>query len=163
MDDAFDCFYRRHLPLIFAAALAKTADRSQAEDMVQETMLRAWRHFPSLAERDVNGQRGWLLTTLRHRAIEEWRRQGPGTVSEEATVPSEGPAVPSVELGLDVARVLARLPDTERELVVLRYFHQLNSRDIGEVLGMPEGTVRRKLAEIRAALAEQLAEWRDNG
>ena len=163
MDDAFDCFYRKHLPLIFAAALAKTADRGHAEDLVQETMLRAWRHFTLLAERDVNGQRAWLLTALRHRAIEEWRRQETRAVSEETVIPSGGPAIPSVELGLDVARALSKLPDTERELVVLRYFHQLNSRDIGEVLGMPEGTVRRKLAEIRAALAKQLDEWRDIG
>ncbi len=163
MDDAFDCFHRKHLPLIFAAALAKTADRGHAEDLVQETMLRAWRHFTLLAERDVNGQRAWLLTALRHRAIEEWRRQETRAVSEEPAIPSGGPTVPPVELGLDVARALARLPDTERELVVLRYFHQLNSRDIGEVMGMPEGTVRRKLAEIRAALAEQLNEWRDTG
>ena len=163
MDDAFDCFYRKHLPLIFAAALAKTADRGHAEDLVQETMLRAWRHFTLLAKRDVNGQRAWLLTALRHRAIEEWRRQETRAVSEGAAGTSEGPTILPIELGLDVAKALSRLPDVERELVVLRYFHQLNSRDIGEVLGMPEGTVRRKLAEIRAALAKQLDEWRDIG
>ena len=155
MADTFDSFYRTHLPLIFAAALAKTADRTHAEDLVQETMLRAWRHFTILEQRDVNGQRAWLLTALRHRAIEEWRRQ-------ETPIFSEEPAAQPIELSLDIARSLSQLPDTEREIVILRYFHQLSSRDIGEILGMPEGTVRRKLAETRLVLSKQLDAWRDN-
>lgn len=156
-NDPFDRFYKRHFPLVWAAALARTADRCAAGDLVQETMLRAWRHFPTLSGRDDDGQRAWLLTALRHRQIEAWRRQRPTADETEASV-----ADSDLPLRLDVARALAAMDETDRELVVLRYFAQCDSPEIGRILGMPEGTVRRRLAEARSELARRLAAWEND-
>lgn len=155
MDTApFDAFYRRHFPLVWAAALARTADRCAAGDLVQETMLRAWRHFDTLSERDHDGQRAWLLTALRHRQIEAWRRQHPTALEAEGSVVES-----DLPLRLDVARALAAMEATDRDLVVLRYFQQCDSPEIGRILGMPEGTVRRRLSQARTELAKRLAAW----
>ena len=153
-NDPFDRFYKRHFPLVWAAALARTADRCAAGDLVQETMLRAWRHFETLSGRDDDGQRAWLLMSLRHRQIEAWRRQHPTAPEVEARA-----AESDTPLRLDVARALARMDETDRELVVLRYFMQCDSPEIGRILGMPEGTVRRRLGEARAELAQRLSAW----
>jgi RNA polymerase sigma-70 factor (ECF subfamily) len=61
----------------------------------------------------------------------------------------------------DIDAALARLREVEREVVVLRYFCGLNSREIGEVLEMAEATVRSHLTKARRQLARDLADWND--
>ena len=157
MDEAFDRFYQRHLSLVRATALAKTGDPSQADDLTQETMLRAWRAFESLKNRDDAGQRAWLLTALRHRAVEAWRRSKPEEPLSETLTETEG----DTALKLDVARALSTLSDSDRELIVLRYFEGCDATEIGSILSLPPGTVRRKLGEARTRLERALQDWRD--
>lgn len=156
MDDAFDRFYQRHLALVRATALAKTGDPGRADDLAQETMLRAWKAFDTLRERDDAGQRAWLLTALRHRAIEAWRRTRP----EEPLSPALRQRCPETTLPIDVARALATLCDDDRELIVLRYFEACDATEIGAILNLPPGTVRRRLGEVRHRLERALDAWR---
>ncbi len=157
MQERFDAFYQQHLPLVFATALARCQNRTQAEDLAQETLLRAWRHFDTLRERDVNAQRAWLLRTLRHRAIEAWRQQRPECPTKADLAEDLTPSA----LRLDVIAALGQLELADREIVVLRYFLDLSSREIADVVGLPDGTVRRRLAQCRTRLAACLADWRD--
>jgi RNA polymerase sigma-70 factor (ECF subfamily) len=163
MEERFDAFYLQHLPLVFAAALARCQNRTQAEDLAQETLLRAWRHFGMLRQRDLNAQRAWLLRTLRHRAIESWRQQRPECADRMECAGTIGFAEDGTlsALRLDVLEALGQLTPADREIVVLRYFIDLSSRDIAVVVGLPDGTVRRRLAECRTRLADCLADWRD--
>ena len=162
----FDAFYRSHLRLVYAMALARGLPFCTAEDLTQETFLRAWRHFGLLSGMEPPAQRAWLIRVLRNLESDGWRsgrltaREAPvwSNGEEHATEPPQDPA-----LRLDVARALAGLAETDREVVVLRYFLQMNSREIGEALQMPEGTVRRKLMECRSYLAERLAPWGPGG
>ena len=64
---------------------------------------------------------------------------------------------------LDVARALEGLEDGDQELVVMRYLEEMNSREIGEALGMPEGTVRRRLVRCRELLADRLSQYAGDG
>ena len=157
MDEAFDRFYQRHLGLVRATALAKTGDVGLADDLTQETMLRAWRAFDSLKDRDDAGQRAWLLTALRHRAVEAWRRSKAEEPLSETLTESEGNAA----LKLDVAKALSTLSDSDRELIVLRYFEGCDATEIGRTLRLPPGTVRRKLGEARQRLERALQDWRN--
>jgi RNA polymerase sigma-70 factor (ECF subfamily) len=163
MEERFDAFYQQHLPLVFAAALARCQSRTLAEDLAQETLLRAWRHFDILRQRDVNAQRAWLLRALRHRAIESWRQQRPECpesleCAADLAFADDGT---SLALRLDVLTALGQLTPDDREIVVLRYFLDLNSSDIAAVVGVPDGTVRRRLAQCRTRLADSLKDWRD--
>ena len=65
------------------------------------------------------------------------------------------------ELKGEVERALRTLAEEERALVVMRYFSDLNSRQVAEIVGMPEATVRGRLRAARRKLAEELAEWKD--
>ena len=157
--NAFDAFYQGHIRLVYAMALARGINPSLAEDLAQETFLRAWRHFGLLAGMEPPAQRAWLIRVIRNLAYDAWRREPMTASAEDAP---DGSALASGEraaLRLDVARALACLEEPDREIVVLRYFLELNSREIGEVLAMPEGTVRRRLVACRRQLRERLLPW----
>ena len=159
----FETFYRENLRLVYGMALAKGGKAWEAEDLTQETFLRAWRHFDTLAGMDSAAQRGWLVRTLRHLAVDTWRKER-ARPSEAPEMSSPGPDVSErVALQMDVARALAGLNEEDREVVVLRYFMEMNSREIGEMLGIPEGTIRYYLMRCRRHLAEQLAHWTSEG
>lgn len=159
----FESFYREHLRLVHAVAVAHTADRDQAEDMTQETFLRAWRSFGQVRRLDPRAQRAWLCRTARNLTIDAWRRK------QLDSAPASAPAAPrsdgeSSDLRVDVGRALAELDEGDRELVMMRYLEEMNSREIGEALGLPEGTVRRRLVRCRELLASHLSQWaRDGG
>jgi RNA polymerase sigma-70 factor (ECF subfamily) len=159
----FEAFYRSHLRLVSAMALARDANPCQAEDLTQETFLRAWRHFPQLAALDPPAQRAWLVRTLTHLAIDAVRRrQVASQYAPERPAPGLEPG-DRAALRLDVTRALAALEETDRQIVVLRYFLEMNSREIGELLGIPEGTVRHRLAQCRRFLAECHSAWGPEG
>jgi hypothetical protein len=56
-----------------------------------------------------------------------------------------------------------QLEETDREIVIMRYLQDMTSREIGEALGVPEGSVRRKLSECRQVLASSLGQWAPTG
>ncbi len=151
----FEEFYRGHVRLVHALALSRTGEAAAAEDVTQETFLRAWRNFGELAPLPLPAQRAWLVLTARRLAIDLWRRRQ----LESQVVPDPPPEVRPSDLRMDVAAALAELAEADRELVVMRYVEELNSREIGEVVGAPEGTVRRRLSRCRELLAARLSQW----
>lgn len=161
MED-FEIFYRGNVGLVYGLMLARTRNASQAEDLTQETFLRAWRSFHDVATLGAEAQRAWLVRTARNVSIDVWRRQ-----DLEARMSPEPRDVSGEEgawdLRLDVMQALGELDECDRELVVMRYVEEMNSREIGEALGMPEGTVRRRLSRCREALAQHLSAWAPDG
>jgi len=139
--------------------------REQAADVLQEVYLTAIAHSPPI-DREADLAR-WLFRVtanrcrLEHRRRGRWRRlwqslSGAWQGDVLAT------AVPIGELRREVDRALARLNDSDRLLVVLRYFADLNSREIAEIVEQPESTVRSRLRAARTQLAGDLAEWNDH-
>ena len=158
----FEAFYRSNVRMVYALMLARTTNAAAAEDLTQETFLRAWRRFHDLARRETAGQRAWLVRTARNLLVDEWRRE---TVRARGHGESAGrSADPGArDLRLDLSRALAALDDGDREMVIMRYLEEMNSREIGEAVGMPEGTVRRRLAKCRRLLAQRLQQWAPGG
>jgi RNA polymerase sigma-70 factor, ECF subfamily len=156
----FEFFYRDNLRLVHAAAITHVNGAEEAADIVQEVFLRAWRCFPLVSSLPVPARRAWLLTSVRNCAIDGWRRAG-----REETLQGEprGREPPPPELRLDVAGAVSRLPAVDQDIVLMRYVQGMTSREIGESLGMPEGTVRRRLAGCRARLAPLLDGWTQGG
>ncbi|WP_129337318.1 sigma-70 family RNA polymerase sigma factor [Cellulomonas endophytica] len=136
-------------------------DRGRAEDVVQETLLRAWRH-PDVLERPPGAVRGWLFTVARRLVIDQWR------AGQDREVPTEEPPEPparedtwtdEVLDGWIVADALARLTPEHRQVVVLCYFRRLTVAQAARVLGVPPGTVKSRthyaLRALRLALEEK--------
>ena len=156
--DKFDAFYHTHMRFVYAIALSRGVPPCEAEDLTQETFLRAWNHFWQVAAFELPAQRAWLRRVLHNLANDAWQRnRSLITEEEQAVAPAE--SVENMALRLDVARALSRLEEKDREIAVLRYFLQMNSREIGELLQIPESTIRRRLMDCRKQLAEQLLSW----
>jgi RNA polymerase sigma-70 factor, ECF subfamily len=136
-------------------------DRQRAEDLVQETMLRAWRR-PESMDPARGSVRSWLFTTTRNLAIDFWRRRN-ARVTEVVTdqlpesVPDLGEADRAVE-AWTVADALNRLSPAHRQ-VLLECFYQGHSvAEAAARLGIPPGTVKSRthyaLRALRVALEE---------
>jgi RNA polymerase sigma-70 factor (ECF subfamily) len=134
-----------------------------AEDLVQEASLRAWRGFSGFRGGDG---RGWLLAIVRNTCftwLRKNRRQELADEFDEAIHSSEvdAPADPERQLfeGLDTRRVqqaLEELPAEFREAVVLRELEGLSYKEIGDIAGVPIGTVMSRLARARKRLQQSL-------
>jgi RNA polymerase sigma-70 factor, ECF subfamily len=153
----FEVFYRDNIKLVYALAKARSINAADTEDLVQETFLRAWRCFHQLSYNTAPAQRAWLVHTLRNLATDAWRhKRCVEIVSEQAGIP-EAVCTDELALRLDVRKALKQLPDVDREIVVLRYICEMDSKEIGNLLELPAGTVRRRLAQSRKYLAEYLS------
>jgi RNA polymerase sigma-70 factor (ECF subfamily) len=146
--DLLRALHEEHGDALFAHALRLTnGDRQRAEDLVQETLLRAWQH-PNALDPTRGSVRAWLFTTARNLAIDAWRRRSArvGEVSTDVL-----PEVPEVsdeaERAVEswvVAEALSRLSRPHRE-VLLECFYQ--GRSVAEAavqLGVPPGTVKSR-------------------
>jgi RNA polymerase sigma-70 factor (ECF subfamily) len=157
----FESFYRGNVQLVYAMAFARLRDQWQAEDIVQETFLRAWQHFEALSVAEPPAQRAWLLQTMRNLATDVWRRQAAfPSHALPVRLPTSGSGA---DLRMDVMSALAQLGERDREMVVMRYLQDMTSREIGEALGIPEGSVRRRLSECRQVLSRSLGQWASTG
>jgi RNA polymerase sigma-70 factor, ECF subfamily len=138
---------------------------SQADDVLQDVYLVAREKRPAgLAGDDL---RKWLMRVtanrcrLEHRQQQRWRRafERLWNWGQNSTLPTSIAAVQQHELGTNVETALEQLRPIEREVIVLRYFAELNSAEIGELLSLNEATVRSHLARARRQLAQELAAW----
>jgi len=146
-----------HLRTLFGAAYRMTGNAHDAEDLVQETFLRAHRAF----ERFLPGSnaRAWLHTILQRVRTDAFRRtkRRPETVE----LMGEGPATPAPQDALasgreDLERALRALPEAFREAVVLRDIQELSYAEIAATVGIPVGTVMSRIHRGRALLREAL-------
>jgi RNA polymerase sigma-70 factor, ECF subfamily len=144
-------------------AMGVPADR--APDVLQEVYLALVEKEPRFGG---DGVRRWLFrvtinrSRLEHRQRGRWRRLFDKLAAWSSPPAAEACSLEQQELSAEVDAALGRLKEVEREAVVLRYFCGLNSREIGEVLELPEATVRSHLLKARQYLAKELAEWNED-
>jgi RNA polymerase sigma-70 factor (ECF subfamily) len=147
-DDLIRALHAEHGDALYAHALRLCeGDRQRAEDLVQETLLRAWRH-PEVLDPDRGSARAWLFTTARHLAIDAWRRRE-ARVGEVVT-----DVLPEPKSGLDetdraveawtIAEALARLSEAHREVLVECFYRGRSVAEAANVLGVPPGTVKSR-------------------
>jgi RNA polymerase sigma-70 factor (sigma-E family) len=155
--ERFERWVTEHQPVVFRAAYLILRDRSGAEDVAQETFIRAFRSF----ERSEDGEavRPWLYRIAVNTALNELRRRKRETNAyaqlDEAPVtdPIEGSAT-----RFAVADAINGLPDHLRIAVVCRYYLDLSEREIAKAMGIRPGTVKSRLHHARRQLSEQLVE-----
>jgi RNA polymerase sigma-70 factor (ECF subfamily) len=151
-----------HGDALFAHSVRLTGgDRQRAEDLVQETLLRAWRH-PEVLDPERDAVRSWLFTTARNLAIDAWRRRS-ARVGEVVTdmPPEPPPSLDEADRAVEawtVAEALGRLSPGHREVLVECYYRGRSVAEAAARLGVPPGTVKSRthyaLRSLRMALNE---------
>lgn len=155
-----------HLDAVYGLALRLTGgDVARSEDLVQETILKAWRAWDRF-EVGTNG-RAWLSTILRNTFLNEVRRDRTGgavafdEVAERASLPALFQADPEGRVldrivGEEIARAIEELPGEFRVPVVMGDIEGLGYQEIAEELGIPVGTVKSRIFRGRRRLQERL-------
>jgi RNA polymerase sigma-70 factor, ECF subfamily len=157
-----------HLDAAYNLARWLTRDERDAEDVVQEAYLRAFKHFDSFKGGDG---RPWLLAIVRNTYytwIQHNRLPEVATAFNEET-DTHVSDLPDPETLLLIEtdkqilrRALGKLPAEFREVIVLREFEELSYKEIAEVVQVPVGTVMSRLARARKRLAQLVTECRND-
>nr|BFD81340.1 sigma-70 family RNA polymerase sigma factor [Streptomyces sp. Xyl84] len=152
---------REHARPLFALLLRLCdGDRQRAEDLLQETLVRAWQHPEALRADAFDSVRPWLLTVARRLAIDARRaRQARppevgDTVLENARVCADHAERSTA--ALDVRRAVKTLTPHHREVLVLVYFQGASVAEAADILGIPPGTVKSRAYYALRALRRVL-------
>jgi RNA polymerase sigma-70 factor (ECF subfamily) len=164
--EALGRLYDRHAPLLLALGVRFVGDRREAEDLVHDCFVEAWRHAGEYDPARAS-VKTWLVLRMRSRCLDRLRSAGHSrresmSGREEAVMRrADGglDRIPSLEERVDAGRlrgVLTELPDDQREVIVLAFFDGLSSSEIAAELKIPIGTVKSRvrsaMTKLRAAL-----------
>ncbi len=138
---------------VLRACLIFLGDRGLAEDALQDTFLKVWRHMDGYEGRNQASVRTWILSiavnTCRDQRKSAWfRRRREEAPVDAADVPSPGAPQEAREMYIDVQR----LPDKYKEAVVLHHYHQLTKKETAEMLHISRAALDRRLNKAYAAL-----------
>ncbi|HXS46919.1 MAG TPA: sigma-70 family RNA polymerase sigma factor [Solirubrobacterales bacterium] len=151
--DGWDWDEAHRTCLRFAYRYAK--NRTEAEDIAQDAVLRAWRRRSTL--RNSAARKQWLAAIVRNEAFREFGRLRPDPVDtiEVAHGADDERVLATVEQA-DLHAAIDRLNNRDRQLVRLRYDEDLTQAAIARRLGIPEGTVKVRLHRVRAKLRREI-------
>jgi RNA polymerase sigma-70 factor, ECF subfamily len=153
----FNRLVDEHGSAMYRMAFRMIGDEHEAEDMVQEAFRSVWK---SRARYDPDrGDRAWLVSILRRRVIDRWRkRQPPKPLADdgplEIGVPGDDPF--SGEFTDEVQAALDRLPTELRETLLMVVVGELTHQEAADLLNIPLGTVLSRVSRARARLREYL-------
>ncbi len=165
-DDSFDAAVARHVPALREAARRLTGSLDEADDLVQEAVLRAWTFWDRFEP--GSNARAWLHRILVNTFINAYRKQrrerelfrlAGEEARREATTCSVLRAAERDGLGDEVGAALASLPSEFRAVVELVDLGDFSYREVASELGCPIGTVMSRLHRARKQLGELLAEY----
>jgi RNA polymerase sigma-70 factor (ECF subfamily) len=159
-DAAFRSLYAEHGPALLRLSTVLTeGDRYRAEDMVQETMLRAWAHRANL-DIQHRSPRAWLITVARHLAVDAHRARQtrpPETELDDHLALADGQQPDASIDEASVRAAIAALPGLQRQVLTEIYYRDRSVAETARILQVPPGTVRSRtfygLRTLRRVLA----------
>jgi RNA polymerase sigma-70 factor (ECF subfamily) len=151
---SFEQLYRREYPNLIAVARALTGDRHDGEDLVQDTMVKAFVRWDRLRLYQKPG--GWCLRVLTHACRDHWRRRRTRErfVAQQRNIEpnTEGPGVEFVAFW----QAVRGLPQRPRLVVTLYYAGDRSVAEVAAIVKVPEGTVKSDLARARLVLMAEM-------
>jgi RNA polymerase sigma-70 factor, ECF subfamily len=150
----FDSFFRDNYAHVHRAMSLSFTDPAFAEEITQEAFYRALRSWPKVSE--LNHPEAWTMVVALNRGRDLVRRRrrdherGPSLVQDDVQASSES----HVDDRMEIADLLSRVTERQRQVLVLRYIAQLSVAEIAEVLRCAEGTVK---STLHSAIAKTVA------
>src|SRR5512137_2273487 len=142
------------VPRLRRYARALTGSREAADDLTQDTLERAW--GKRALWQSGTDLRAWMFTVMHNVFVNGTRRSRPMLSLDDLAIEDAGPApATSVETGVvlaELARALSRLPEEQREVLLLVGLEQFSYAEASEVIGVPIGTVMSRLSRARERL-----------
>jgi len=163
--DAFDDIFDRYGGLMLRTAYSIVKDRDMAEDAVQNALIQAWQHLPSL--RETGALRSWLLRIVVNQCISFKRRLARSTIflhqsfSEQETLLASqiaDDAKGCMEHSWDLAQAVEKLPAKQQNVIALHYYEGMTLPAISQRLQISENTLKKR---IQAALSNLRRALRD--
>ena len=157
----FDGFFRREYRAVLGLAIVLSGRRSVAEELTQEAFLATFRNWERVGRLDNPG--AWVRRVVANRSVSAFRR----TVAEAKALlrfnsHARRDIAPELDDSMDVWREVRRLPRRQAQVVALTYFDDLPRREVAEMLGCSEETVKTHLERARSALAGRLTAPRED-
>jgi RNA polymerase sigma-70 factor (ECF subfamily) len=160
-ETAFEQILRRYQRPVLSLLVRLTGDPGLAEDLAQETFVKAFRNLAAFDSR--RRLSSWLFRIAHNTGIDALRKRtlptvaiDSGEVTDDPAAPVSGDPVIRRDLGRALEKAMARLRPDQRTAVVLRYDAGLSFEEIGQVLGIPEPTARSHVHRARKELARLL-------
>jgi RNA polymerase sigma-70 factor, ECF subfamily len=152
--EAFEMIIRTHSRTLFAIAYGILQNREEAEDVVQDSLIKAWK--TRWRVRHPEKFPAWLATIARHKAHDVFRKRRTVPLSEELTESIEPEAADTRGLDQRLHSALGALPELHRAALTLRYFEEMDYRTIESTLGLTNGALRGILGRALASMRKQL-------
>ncbi len=163
--EAFAALYERYVDRLYRYIYYRVGNRTEAEDLTEQVFLKAWEAIRRYEERGVPFG-AWLFRLAHNLVIDHYRTTRP-TQSLEATggpTPADPDRLLSLRLELaDLQQALARLPEEQQAVIILRFLEGLSHQEVARLLGKSEGAVRVIQHRALAALARLLGGVRNRG
>jgi len=158
---AFRAFVVKHQRAVFALLSRIVGRGPHVEDLAQETFLRAFRALPTFDPTGTAKVSTWLLTIATRLALDERRRKRPVAADGHDPDTTSGGGTPfqdraRAELRDAIERAARALPDDQCAALVLAEWHGLSLAEVGEVLGVPEATIKTRVFRAREKMRESL-------
>ena len=152
--EAFEMIIRTHSGTLFAIAYGILQSREEAEDVVQDSLVEAWK--TRWRVRDPEKFPAWLCMIARHRAHDVFRKRRTVSRFDEAIEATDPESPDTTALDQHLHAALADLPELHRAALTLRYFEEMDYHTIENTLGMTNGALRGILGRALASLRKQL-------
>jgi RNA polymerase sigma-70 factor (ECF subfamily) len=152
--EVFEMIIRTHSRTLFAIAYGILPNREEAEDVVQDSLVKAWKMRWRV--RDPEKFPAWLSMIARHRAHDVFRKRRSIPIAHEIIEANEAGTPDTVGMDQQLHSALATLPELHRTALTLRYFEEMDYRTIENTLGLTNGALRGILGRALASLRKQL-------
>ncbi|TJZ99544.1 SigE family RNA polymerase sigma factor [Actinacidiphila oryziradicis] len=143
----FTAYVQERRASLYATAYHLTGDRYEAEDLLQSALFSTYRAWDRISDKAAVG--GYLRRTMTNLHISAWRRRKlneyPTEELPEPVVTADSDAMRGTELRAVLWQALAKLPETQRTMLVLRYYEGRTDPEIAEILGISVGTVKSSI------------------
>ena len=157
--------YLRNRSLMLKVAWEYTREPSEVDDIVSDSCIALIRHLEDLKDMDAGGQRAYIAATVKHKAIDFCRKKtreegrSADMDTDQLSPPVSFERRITVQAEIDMVKTtLLSLPKRERETLTMKFFEHRSDREIAEVLGVSESSVRRYIMRGRNHLKAALYE-----
>lgn len=165
---AFDALYEKYKNILLRMAYLVSGQMSEAEDIVQETFVKCYLHIGEL-KRD-EGFKSWLFQILYRTAYRQIKKHKREILREDIGIQADATdgitsldRIIRTETERQVSNAVKKLDFKHRTVVVMFYYNEMSTKEIAEVLGCTEGTVKSRLFHARKKLKRSLCDTRKGG